>query len=105
VTPSQKRRLIGINASLRTRGVTVSLRGVEYRALAGDAPPDATQWDLSNETRAATFVSILRSEIEDTIVVGDSFACAENGCHYRVVGVEPRPSDILVSFKCESYRT
>ena len=104
MTISQQARLTGIHASIKYRGVSVSLGSKTFNALVTDAPPDASQFTLSNETRSATFVFILREDLGATEVeVGHVFHCV-NGCNYRVVEIEPRPSDILAAFKCESVR-
>lgn len=105
MTPSQKARLIGINASLRVRGVSVLLGVLSLKALVNDTIPDGGQFVLNRDEGAATYVSVLRSALGATRVdVGDTFECDENECSYRVTMVESRASDILATFKCETVK-
>lgn len=105
MTIFQKARLKGINALLKMRGVLLSHSpsGKSFTAMLDDSAPETSQYSLSDETRNATVVSILKSELGETDVkIGSSFTDAASGVTYRVTQVGPRLSDILASFVCES---
>ena len=105
MTASQRARLIGINASLRMRGVLLSLSTSDevFTALVDDIAPESSEYSLSSETRAGSIVSILKSDLGAvTVGIGDLFTNAESGARYRVISIGPRVSDILAGFVCES---
>ena len=103
MTPAQKARLVGFTASLKLRGVSLTLRGTRYSftALVEQTAPEHGEFSLSNETRTGSRVHIPRdSEGVDQILVGS--VLANEGAAHRVTTVEDHPTNIAMMFVCES---
>lgn len=105
MTPAQKARLAGWNASLSKRGVLLTLKRTSetFNAIASDAEPVIGQFGVNPEERDDSFVSILRSDLGSTVIVpGDVFTNPETGAMYSVSRTYSRPSDIIARWRCES---
>jgi hypothetical protein len=105
LTPVQKARLQGFNASLKTRGVVLTLEGSElvFNALLQPFNPDAGEFTISEETRNASKIHILRDAAGvDQLSIGSVFKDTETGRTYRVTRIEDQPVNIALVFYCES---
>ena len=105
MTPVQRARIAGFNASLIQRGVLLQLIGTDstFNALVMKSQPDNGEFSLSGETRDFSHVHVLRSAtgIGD-VQVGDAFRDAAAGSNHRVTRIEDHPTDIAIIFHCET---
>jgi hypothetical protein len=105
MTLAQQARLQGWNASLRVRGVSVSLHpsGPVLKALIEPVVPESEEYALSKEVRNYSKVHILRTSVGATkIGPGSSFINQVTGETYRVAEVEDNGIDIKVIYHCET---
>jgi hypothetical protein len=102
VTPAQKARLLGFNASLIQRGVSLALQDSDssFTALVQPVVPESGEFSLSNDTREAAKIHILRSAPGiGTVMVGSVFS--DSVYLYRVTKIDDQPANIAVVFFCE----
>jgi hypothetical protein len=105
VTPVQKLRLQGFNASLKQRGVTLALEGSEliFQALVQPFNADTGEFMVSNETRNASKVHVLRDAPGvQQIAIGNVLVASDTGTVHRVTAIEDHPSNIALVFHCET---
>jgi hypothetical protein len=103
LTPVQKARLVGFKASLAQRGILLSLQGTElsFNALVQPFVPDGGEFSVSNETRNASKIHVLRdSPGIEQIAVGSVLADSATAC--RVTHIEDTPVNIALVFHCET---
>lgn len=103
MTPAQQMRVLGFNASLSQRGVSLTFADVTFNALVEKVEPDRSEFSLSNETRDFSKVHILRTALKVTEVeVGSVLRDAEAKIIHRVTRIEDHPTNIALIFHCET---
>jgi hypothetical protein len=105
VTPVQRARIAGFNASIIQRGIFLQLLGSvsAFNALVQRNEPDKGDFSLSDETRDFSKIHILRSATGlGDVQVGDVFRDAAGGKVHRVTRIEDHPTDVLIIFHCET---
>lgn len=106
MSPSQKLRTIGFNASLSARGVSLSLQpsGVKLKALISSVDPEADQYTFATEERNMAWLSFLRAHLVAASVApttGNTFLDVESGTYYRITRDRSQPNDIAARYECE----
>jgi hypothetical protein len=105
MTATQKARRAGFNASLAQRGVSLLLEGTDFSfdALVEPVIPDAGQFSLSEATRDASKIHVLRDATGvDQITVGSVLNDDDSGKSHRVAKVDDHPTNIVLVFHCET---
>lgn len=105
MTPAQQLRLQGFNVSLKKRGVLLSLEGSDatFQALVQPFQAEAGEFTISDETRNASKIHVLRSAPgAQEVGVGSVLVAVELGTVHRVTVVEDHPANIALVFHCET---
>lgn len=104
MTPTQQARVEGFLASLAARGVSLTLlrTGQTVTALVEKNSPDAQEFRHGEAEALGDRIHVLRSQAPAGVGVGDVFQDAANGFTYRIVGVENRPTNIAIVYRCET---
>lgn len=103
MTPVQKARQQGFNASLKQRGVTLTLNDLSFTALVQPVNSDSGEFTVSEATRNASRIHILRDVAGvQQIEIGSVLLDSEAGRTHRVTEIEDHPTNIALVFHCET---
>lgn len=107
MTPTQQALTAGFNASLKQRGVVVSLQpdGQTLTVLIEATAPQNEKYPVNQATRTASKLVALRTDVKALgvcVAVGSTFQ-DEDGCKsYRVVSIEDNPISVKLVYTCET---
>jgi hypothetical protein len=103
LTPVQKARRQGFNASLKQRGVTLTLNELSFMALVQPVDSDSGEFTVSEATRNASRIHILRESAgAGQIEIGNVLLDNQSGRTHRVTEIDDHPTNIVFVFHCET---